>query len=146
MCLKFHRKVNQIKTKEIFNLIHTYLFNQISNLKHIYDSKHIVIVNCCSNVKTQNTGHKVIIINSLAFQSIISPESDKCCSWVLISLSTYTSSDTLADLSIGQAINPHSIHQAVVAEWLRRLTRNQLGSARAGSNPADCEFFLVDRN
>ena len=33
---------------------------------------------------------------------------------------------------------------AVVAEWLRRLTRNQMGSARAGSNPADCEFFFKD--
>ena len=30
---------------------------------------------------------------------------------------------------------------ALVAEWLRRLTRNQMGSARAGSNPAGCEFF-----
>ena len=28
---------------------------------------------------------------------------------------------------------------AVVAEWLRRLTRNQLGSARTGSNPVHCE-------
>ena len=27
---------------------------------------------------------------------------------------------------------------AVLAEWLRRQTRNLLGSARAGSNPADC--------
>ena len=27
---------------------------------------------------------------------------------------------------------------AVMAEWLRRQTRNLLGSARAGSNPADC--------
>ena len=35
------------------------------------------------------------------------------------------------------------INRAVVAEWLRRLTRNQLGSARAGSNPADCEFLFV---
>ena len=26
-----------------------------------------------------------------------------------------------------------------MAEWLRRLTRNQMGSSRAGSNPADCE-------
>ena len=39
----------------------------------------------------------------------------------------------------------------VVAEWLRRWTRNPLGSPRAGSNPADYEshsfgniiFFLV---
>ena len=30
---------------------------------------------------------------------------------------------------------------AVVAEWLRRWTRNPLGSARAGSNPADCVTF-----
>ena len=28
---------------------------------------------------------------------------------------------------------------AIVAEWLRRLTRNQLGSPRAGSSPADCD-------
>ena len=27
----------------------------------------------------------------------------------------------------------------VVAEWLRRWTRNPLGSPRAGSNPADYE-------
>ena len=38
----------------------------------------------------------------------------------------------------------HSSVSAVVAEWLRRLTRNQMGSARAGSNPADCEFFFKD--
>ena len=30
---------------------------------------------------------------------------------------------------------------AVVAEWLRRLTRNQFPSGSAGSNPADCEYF-----
>ena len=35
---------------------------------------------------------------------------------------------------------------AVVAEWLRRLTRNQMGSARAGLNPADCEYFLSSRH
>jgi hypothetical protein len=28
---------------------------------------------------------------------------------------------------------------AVVAEWLRRLTRNQIPSESASSNPADCE-------
>ena len=28
--------------------------------------------------------------------------------------------------------------EAVVAEWLRRWTRNPLGSARTGSNPVDC--------
>ena len=31
---------------------------------------------------------------------------------------------------------------AVMAEWLRRLTRNQMGSSRVGSNPADCVNFL----
>ena len=30
----------------------------------------------------------------------------------------------------------------VVAEWLRRWTRNPLGSPRAGSNPADYEELL----
>ena len=29
------------------------------------------------------------------------------------------------------------LQAVVVAEWLRRWTRNPLGSARAGSNPAD---------
>ncbi len=28
-----------------------------------------------------------------------------------------------------------------MAEWLRRLTRNQLGSARVGSNPTGVDFF-----
>ena len=35
----------------------------------------------------------------------------------------------------------HLRYEAVVAEWLRRWTRNPLGSARAGSNPADCACF-----
>ena len=30
-----------------------------------------------------------------------------------------------------------------MAEWLRRQTRNLLGSARAGSNPADDECFAM---
>ena len=30
---------------------------------------------------------------------------------------------------------------AVMSEWLRRQTRNLLGSARAGSNPAGCGRF-----
>ena len=37
-------------------------------------------------------------------------------------------------------------HIAVVAEWLRRQTRNLLGSARAGSNPADCASVLSDQD
>ena len=36
----------------------------------------------------------------------------------------------------------HGYGLAVVAEWLRRLTRNQFPSGSAGSNPADCgELF-----
>ena len=31
---------------------------------------------------------------------------------------------------------------AVVAEWLRRLTRNQFPSGSVGSNPTDCELFF----
>ena len=33
------------------------------------------------------------------------------------------------------------LYTAVVAEWLRRLTRNQIPSGSAGSNPADCVNF-----
>ena len=33
---------------------------------------------------------------------------------------------------------------AVVAEWLRRLTRNQIPSGSVGSNPTDCDnIFLL---
>ena len=32
----------------------------------------------------------------------------------------------------------------VVAEWLRRWTRNPLGSPRVGSNPTDYEYWMVD--
>ena len=34
------------------------------------------------------------------------------------------------------------VSHAVVAEWLRRLTRNQFRSAGVGSNPTDREVFL----
>ncbi len=30
----------------------------------------------------------------------------------------------------------------VVAEWLRRLTRNQMGSSRTGSNPVHDDFYF----
>ena len=29
-------------------------------------------------------------------------------------------------------------------EWLRRLTRNQMGSSRAGSNPVGCDTHLQE--
>ena len=32
---------------------------------------------------------------------------------------------------------------AAMAEWLRRLTRNQMGSPRTGSNPVGCELFFT---
>ena len=35
------------------------------------------------------------------------------------------------------------INVVVVAEWLRRWTRNPLGSPRAGSNPADYGHMFV---
>ena len=34
------------------------------------------------------------------------------------------------------------LKEAVVAEWLRRLTRNQFPSGSVGSNPTDCASFL----
>ena len=36
---------------------------------------------------------------------------------------------------------PFPLIRVVVAEWLRRWTRNPLGSPRAGSNPADYEYL-----
>ena len=33
-------------------------------------------------------------------------------------------------------------HPALMAERLRRWTRNPMGSARAGSNPVQCEGFF----
>ena len=33
-------------------------------------------------------------------------------------------------------ISPETRHAAAMAEWLRRWTRNPMGSSRAGSNPA----------
>ena len=30
-----------------------------------------------------------------------------------------------------------------MAEWLRRLTRNQIPSGSAGSNPAGCVYFYT---
>ncbi len=37
----------------------------------------------------------------------------------------------------------NALTRAVVAERLRRLTRNQIPSGSAGSNPADCEIFSI---
>ena len=55
-------------------------------------------------------------------------KSSKCCLTVVL-------------LSTAPAA-PDALFTAVVAEWLRRWTRNPLGSARAGSNPADCVHFF----
>ena len=35
--------------------------------------------------------------------------------------------------------------RALMAEWLRRVIRNHLGSSRAGSNPVQCDlyFYLI---
>ena len=36
---------------------------------------------------------------------------------------------------------PEPTHPAVVAEWLRRLTRNEFPSGSVGSNPTNCDTF-----
>ena len=41
---------------------------------------------------------------------------------------------------IGAGLDPRQ--HAVVAEWLRRLTRNQFRSAGGGSNPTDRDSFF----
>ena len=38
-----------------------------------------------------------------------------------------------------------TFQEAVVAERLRRLTRNQIPSGSVGSNPTDCEILFCDR-
>ena len=35
--------------------------------------------------------------------------------------------------------------QAVMAEWLRRLTRNQMGSSRVGSNPTHSGVIVLKK-
>lgn len=40
----------------------------------------------------------------------------------------------------------NTVFEAVMAEWLRRLTRNQMGFPRAGSNPAHSEGVLNLKN
>ena len=42
----------------------------------------------------------------------------------------------------GLSISQLNTEQAVVAEWLRRLTRNQFPSGSVGSNPTDCVTVL----
>ena len=45
------------------------------------------------------------------------------------------------------SISNAECHVAVLAEWLRRLTRNQIPSGSVGSSPTDCEieikFFII---
>ena len=43
-------------------------------------------------------------------------------------------------------VGSFSSQGAVVAEWLRRLTRNQFPSGSVGSNPTDREIFLTCDN
>ena len=50
--------------------------------------------------------------------------------WMLVSSLEEVSHDQL------------NVSSAVVAEWLRRLTRNQLRSPCTGSNPVNCDFFF----
>ena len=54
-----------------------------------------------------------------------------------------TSDQKIPDSSCGRFLQLAFNNVAVVAEWLRRWTRNPLGSARAGSNPADCATFFT---
>ena len=53
------------------------------------------------------------------------------------------SPDELLETMISLEKVGDNIIVVVVAEWLRRWTRNPLGSPRAGSNPADYEELLT---
>ena len=50
---------------------------------------------------------------------------------------------SLSNGKVGLELAMTQRQRAVVAEWLRRLTRNQFRSAGVGSNPTDREYFLV---
>ena len=43
----------------------------------------------------------------------------------------------------GANLHGTPFEDAVVAEWLRRLTRNQIPSGSVGSNPTDCEKLAL---
>ena len=44
---------------------------------------------------------------------------------------------------MGMSGNRHLNRLAVVAEWLRRLTRNQFPSGSVGSNPTNCDMQII---
>ena len=63
--------------------------------------------------------------------------------WSLLTLSL-AKAGAIAGLPRPRSVRqPTKARGAVVAEWLRRLTRNQMGSPRTGSNPVGCEFFFM---
>ena len=54
-------------------------------------------------------------------------------------------------MSLRRALSHMAVGDGILAEWLRRKIRNLLGSARAGSNPADvvllskrAKFFTLE--
>ena len=50
----------------------------------------------------------------------------------------------MTDLVIVVKFGQHQLDVdcATMAEWLRRLTRNQMGSSRVGSNPTRSDFSV----
>ena len=51
---------------------------------------------------------------------------------------------SLSNGKVGLELAMTQRQRAVVAEWLRRLTRNQFRSAGVGSNPTDRESFSAN--
>ena len=62
-----------------------------------------------------------------AWQASILPLNQRCCQ-----VRVNQNQDT---------VFPEAAQQAVVAEWLRRLTRNEFPSGSVGSNPTNCDIF-----
>ena len=70
---------------------------------------------------------------------------------VCLLLAVWWNSTKMSELSANIGVLPRSRAQSfsqgvVVAEWLRRWTRNPLGSPRVGSNPTDYGHCLVDEH
>ncbi len=65
---------------------------------------------------------------------------DNPCRLIVRSYSSMKSMDTSKEV----LFNAYTGKQAAMAEWLRRWTRNPMGSSRVGSNPTrSARFFSV---
>ena len=61
---------------------------------------------------------------------------------ITVTFSTMMQVSVCAETTLKYSSRNGFVTGAVMAEWLRRWTRNPMGFPRAGSNPAHCAFLL----